>query len=801
MYQNGNSPAIVLNRSEYVVSSSGETIEVEVNYNVDYEVVMPNVEWIKIVDTKSTHTHYYSIDPNTTYEQREAEITYVNKKNQLYQTVRVIQVQNDAIALLKESSNFSSSGGELEVDVQHNVDYEIIIEDSGAGWVSLRPSTKAMETDVLFFSIEQNSNYSDRKCDIYFQTTDRNIVQKHTVYQSQKDDIIIGKDSFMIFEGEDDISVEVAANVDYEVKCPSWIHYLPQTKALQNSTLNFHVEANPDYDDRSADIEISNGEITKCITVFQLQKSGIFAAQDMYYLTEDEHFISIDLQSNVEYEITTSEWIHLQPQTKGLESSTLNFVVEANPDYWGRYGFIHLTNGIASQGIQIVQEQTDKLIIHNPIEYIDKYGGGRGFTVDTNVDFSIIIPEIDQSWIQVSVVDGMARFTIQENTTPYERRSEILFVSADGKLRQTYTLVQAYDEAIFADEDTFEFTWEGGPLTVNVQYNADFEVETPDWIHLVPQTKSLRDSTLNFMIDPLSDKYKKSRQGTIILSNLHATKLIKVIQRGEEKLELNDSVLEFYYWGGDEYCMFDANVEFEILIPEKDKSWITIGTKGGNYVVFHVAENTTYDPRTSEILFRSLDGKLSQTLTVVQEQEFAVIVEQEELEFTSEGGMFDIEVKHNVDFEVSMPDWVHLQPQTKGLSTSTLVFVVDANPDYKARKGEIVISYVSNGFTPWGQHSINITQDQLDRLELSVSEVEVSCWGRTVSVDVESNVEYHVLISDSDQSWIQATKLGDKRWSIKVLENQSYGSRKSEIVFESLDGKLRQTFTIKQASN
>ena len=47
IYQKNSDDAILLSQNEYIVSSTGEDIAVEVTSNVDVEIEMPDVDWIK----------------------------------------------------------------------------------------------------------------------------------------------------------------------------------------------------------------------------------------------------------------------------------------------------------------------------------------------------------------------------------------------------------------------------------------------------------------------------------------------------------------------------------------------------------------------------------------------------------------------------------------------------------------------------------------------------------------------------------------------------------------------------------
>lgn len=79
IYQAGEEPTIVLTQNKYDVSGDGETIKVEINSNVDFQVTIPSdVDWIKETWTRaiSTHTKYFKIATNSPNQSRSAEILF-----------------------------------------------------------------------------------------------------------------------------------------------------------------------------------------------------------------------------------------------------------------------------------------------------------------------------------------------------------------------------------------------------------------------------------------------------------------------------------------------------------------------------------------------------------------------------------------------------------------------------------------------------------------------------------------------------------------------------------------------------
>ena len=85
--------AIVISQKTYDVKAEGETIEVKLSANVDFEVTMPEVDWVTQVESRGLkeHTLYFKVAENASEESRSAEIVFANNDSQLSETVKIIQ--------------------------------------------------------------------------------------------------------------------------------------------------------------------------------------------------------------------------------------------------------------------------------------------------------------------------------------------------------------------------------------------------------------------------------------------------------------------------------------------------------------------------------------------------------------------------------------------------------------------------------------------------------------------------------------------------------------------------------------
>lgn len=184
IYQFGASPALVLTQKEYIVPSDGQTIKVELNSNIDYEVAMPSVDWITESPTRaiSTHTHYYTIASNTTCDNRSTEIHFYNKENNIDEIVEITQLQKDALIIGKTDYQVPQEGGTVDVTLQHNIDFEIKINETDT-WIT-QIETRALQENQLRFNISENTTGAERIGKIMIANTQQNISQTITITQS-----------------------------------------------------------------------------------------------------------------------------------------------------------------------------------------------------------------------------------------------------------------------------------------------------------------------------------------------------------------------------------------------------------------------------------------------------------------------------------------------------------------------------------------------------------------------------------------------------------------------------------------
>ena len=192
VYQTGGG-TILLTKNEYPVSDKGETITVELKSNCEFEVKMPNVDWIKdapATKAMSSHTLYYVISPNETYDSREAKIIYYDKNNMnAADTLVVIQAQKDALILSQKEYEVGASGGDLEIKLSTNIQYTLSISQEDATWIQ-QVTTRSLVDETLHFRIAENESLDKRTGSIVIET-DKDKKETIKITQAGKKDVVV----------------------------------------------------------------------------------------------------------------------------------------------------------------------------------------------------------------------------------------------------------------------------------------------------------------------------------------------------------------------------------------------------------------------------------------------------------------------------------------------------------------------------------------------------------------------------------------------------------------------------------
>ena len=185
VYQAGG-PLLLLSKNEYTVSDKGEVISVDIKSNIEFGIIMPEVDWIRDAEATrgaSSHTRNFVVEPNEEYDARSSVIVFYDKNSDLKDTLTVKQAQKDAIVLSQKEYVVQYEGGSLNVKLATNVDFEITTP--GVDWIYFTGvvNTRGLEEQILGFDVYQNNSEETRTAEIVFTGKDSQLSESVIIRQ------------------------------------------------------------------------------------------------------------------------------------------------------------------------------------------------------------------------------------------------------------------------------------------------------------------------------------------------------------------------------------------------------------------------------------------------------------------------------------------------------------------------------------------------------------------------------------------------------------------------------------------
>ena len=216
VYQIGTGPALVLSQSEYIVSSAGETIQVELRSNTAYEIEMPGVDWLRENSSRSlsTYTHYFIVDPNETYDARSAVIRFIDRENGIEQTVTVTQMQRDAIVVAQNVYQIGVEGGALDFAVQANVDFTV---STNADWIT-QVEARGLTERMLCFEVTPNEGEEMREAVITLESGSvKQTIKVQQFGKMEEPFIDLSLQEYKVGNAGGTFQIDVRTNIEYQV--------------------------------------------------------------------------------------------------------------------------------------------------------------------------------------------------------------------------------------------------------------------------------------------------------------------------------------------------------------------------------------------------------------------------------------------------------------------------------------------------------------------------------------------------------------------------------------------------------
>ena len=347
------------------------------------------------------------------------------------------------------------------------------------------------------------------------------------------------------------------------------------------------------------------------------------------------------------------------------------------------------------------------------------------------------------------------------------------------------------DEITISDA-SFDFEANGGEKTLSFSTNRDWTVSLANtangenWCTVTPLNGKAGDN--NIQIRVAANKGYDDRNVSLTIAAGGTSRTVIINQKQQDALTLTANKFEVGKNGGKINVEVKANIQYEVIISETSKSWISQSAKTrgltSNNLSFDIAPSEEYDKRTGEIIIKS--GEFSETVHVYQSGEGVLLLTKSEYSVSDKGETIAVDLKSNFEFDVKMPDvdWVQSAAKTRGMSSHTLYYTIAPNETYDSREAEIIF-YDKNSSI---KDTLKIVQAQKNAIIISQKDYNVAANGEIIEVELSANIDYTVLIP-SDYKWITqmpTTKgLINNKLYFEIASNIEEHSRNGIVVFQN----------------
>lgn len=441
------------------------------------------------------------------------------------------------------SINAPADGNSTTIVVNANNPWNVSSND----WCTVSPSSGEGGEVSVTVTVKKNTTYDARNCTLIF--TSAGLTQSISVNQESNYGVVLPKNTYEVSCDAQQISVEVKANVEYDITIDAdWIKQ-SDTKALTSKTYIFNVDANSTYGTREGNIIITekNSGKSEVIKVKQAQKDAIIISSKEYLVSKDAQILEIKHQTNIDFEVlvpeSSQEWISFL-ETKTLMDGITYLQISENPTFYDRNANI-LFRQLKEDGIQteisITQAQTDTLYIVEDIKEYDVHSDGKQLEVNLfhNLDYKIETESLP-NWIRVDTIatdlnNSVIKINVLSSREFSSRSAQVKIMSIDDKFVETIKLNQSQRDTIIVSADNFNLSADLATIDINVKSNVEYSVVIDDlsktWIKEKPNQS---DGIYTYIIASNKVAGSEQREGVIQYVANTTSQKVKINQAKHE---------------------------------------------------------------------------------------------------------------------------------------------------------------------------------------------------------------------------------------------------------------------------
>ena len=553
VYQAGKAeePVLLLSDEVLNVGAEGGTVDVQVQSNVAYTYrAEAEYDWIAEPASRvvSTHTIHLEVQPNETYDSREARFIFTDETATLTDTLVVRQAAAGGLIVSASRVDLAAEDTGFSLELQTNVDYTVSID---ADWLE-QVTSRGLKTETLTFSCGQNYSTASREAVIRLDSEigeqEVKVVQAGRIEDVGDHDFMnVSPPSLSLASDAASFTISVSTNVDYQVA--SNVDWITATVSgtINASSVTFDVKMNEDVMTREGIITFtsSDGSIVRTVTVTQAGKEAVSLSVSpaSFNLSNEATSVNVSIEANTKYTVSSSAVWLVSPVSGLTESNSLTFDVASNEETSVREATLTFTSedGSITRTVTVTQAGKEAVSLNvSPASFdLSNEATSVNVSIETNTKYTVSSSAV---WL-VSPVSGLTEsnsltFDVAANEETSVREATLTFTSEDGSITRTVTVTQAGEELYLnVTPLRIDASAEGGTYPLTISTNAgepNVNLNGNAWMSL---------QSGNLVIAANTDRTE--RKGSITVTAGELSRTIEVVQAGKQPSTAGGQIEDF----------------------------------------------------------------------------------------------------------------------------------------------------------------------------------------------------------------------------------------------------------------
>ena len=622
--QEAGESTLTLSRSSASFDAAGGNVTVDVTSN-DSWTATSDANWCTLSGASGKNNGSITIktSANPTVASRTAVVTVKCAGGSPSRTVEVTQGAGEStLTMSRSSASFDAAGGNVTVDVTSNDSWTAT---SDADWCFAEPE-EGKGDGKLTIEVGANPSTSTRSAVVTVKCKSGNITKSFKLTQTGcAPELSLSVDSYNFPAEGGDLAVNVTSNDKWTVSSTASWCTLSDTGGEGSGSVILTAAVNGTVSSRSAVVtfKCTSGQLSKAITITQE------AGGSMVELLVDEVSVACgasttttSISSNTSWTASSdSQWCTVSPGY-GTGNAALTVRVEENPSLSARTARVMVVSndGKCSRVLTVVQAgQPQTLEVNLTSKSVGCDATTFSVEVSSNAPWTV---KSEAVWCSLSASSGKDNgsvvVSVAENGNVVSRSTRLVFVSGDGSVTRTITVIQAAGTPVLSlNRSEASFGAQGGTESVTISSNADWKVSVDAAWCSVDVASGTGDAAIN--VSAQTNATVDERQATLTVKTVDGS-IVKTValkqNAGNATLELSANELSFEYAKNGANVTVQSNTTWKVTC---DASWCTVpkSSLGGGFTV-NVSENLTGKQRTATITVKTDRGDATATISVTQ---------------------------------------------------------------------------------------------------------------------------------------------------------------------------------------